>query len=214
MKKYNKRIQKMITDLIRSDYYTVAEICTNVGISERCFYYWQNSIAEFADAIKGAKKQQTERMVVEATRSLFRLIQGFYVDNYKTIYENSNKLDPDGKPIKTPKEWTVYHKYYPPKLAAIIFVLCNMDPEIWKNTFRHEITGKGGKDLIPARILSKAEWSKLTDDELKQLDYLLDKVEPKSDVPGLKRLSDKNGEIKLAEIEEKSEKVSSASIAK
>lgn len=155
MAKYSKKIVKQITGLIRADFYTIPELCSLSGISESTYHQWKKDHSEFSEQIKRAREVRDEKTVVEAKRSLFKLIEGFYVDNYKTIYENSGKLDHEGKPIKTPKEWTIYQKYYPPKLAAIIFVLCNLDPEHWKNIFRIiKVTGKNGKSLVPARVLS------------------------------------------------------------
>ena len=63
-------------------------------------------------------------------------------------------------------------KYYPPKLGAIIFALCNLDPENWKNIFRIEITGKNGSAIIPNKLFSitiagaRKALDKITDAEL------------------------------------------------
>ena len=48
-------------------------------------------------------------------------------------------------------------KHYQPNTAAVIFALTNADPDNWTNRQTSELTGKGGKDLIPARVLSKQE---------------------------------------------------------
>lgn len=42
-------------------------------------------------------------------------------------------------------------KHYPPDPMSIIYWLNNRDPENWRN--RKEITGAGGKDLVPPTIV-------------------------------------------------------------
>lgn len=181
MAKYSKKIISRITKLIGAEYYTVAEICSLVGISKDTYYTWLKEKPYFSDIIQKARKARDEKTVVAAKRSLFKLIEGFYAQNLKTVYADSGKKDTSGKPIKTPKEWTVYDKYYPPRLAAIIFVLCNLEPEVWKNTFRVEVTGKNGEPLkTPIFTVTNAR-------EL------------------LKKLSDEDLEIKCAELDKKLE---------
>jgi hypothetical protein len=149
MAKYNKQLVKRITNLIRSDFYTIPELCLLSGISESTYHNWKANKLEFSEEIQKARMIRDEKTIVAARRSLFKLIEGYYYENYKTIYENSGKVDPEGKPIRKAKEWTIYKKYYPPQLAAIIFALTNLDGEHWKNTFRVEVTGKNGSGITP-----------------------------------------------------------------
>mgnify|MGYP000850277328 CR=1 FL=1 len=156
MARYNKRIVKRICDLIRKDSYTIAEICASVRISERCYYYWQNNVAEFAEAIKEARDQYDEILVKEAKNSLLKLVKGYEVDEKKTVYVNGK----DGKPII--KEQTTVKKHIQPNVAATIFMLTNKAPDEYKNKQFSELTGKDGKDLVPpAKLLTKKEAKEL-----------------------------------------------------
>lgn len=153
--KYNKKIVKHIFDLIAKDSYTIAEICASVGISERCYYTWQEENAEFAEGIKKAREKYDETLVKEAKRSLIKLVKGYDVEETKVVYTEGK----DGKPKV--KEKTSIKKHFQPSVPATIFMLTNKAPEEYKNRQTSELTGKGGKDLIPARVLSKKEMQEL-----------------------------------------------------
>lgn len=160
MAKYSKRITNKICSLIKEDSYTVAEICLKAGISERSYYDWKNKYAEFADAIKKAEDDFNSLLVVEAKKSLMKLVQGFMVQEKKTVTVDSGRKDEEtGKPIVKVKEHTVAEKHYQPNPTAIIFTLTNRDPENWKNRQNTELTGKDGKDLITGSI-DVDEWIK------------------------------------------------------
>lgn len=163
-KKYTNKMLNRIVGLIESDSYTIAEICQKVGISERSFYNYQKEFAEFADAIKKAKDKFDELCIVEAKKSLVKLVAGYTVDETKTIYVDGK----EGRPKI--KEQTVTKKHYQPSLGAAIFVLTNKDPENWKNRQNNEITGKDGKDLIP-----EVDLSKIGKDQLKLVEEILKK---------------------------------------
>lgn len=144
--KYNKRIVQRICDLIRKDTYTVAELCANVGISDSSYYNWQANNEEFREAIKKAKEDFDATLVKEAKKSLIKLVQGYSVDETKTVYEPADKKSPDAKPKI--KEQTITKKHYQPNVAATIFMLTNKAPEEFKNRQNTELTGKDGKDLF------------------------------------------------------------------
>ena len=142
MPKYSKSIVKRICDLVSSDSYTIAEICSMVRISERCFYDWQANNAEFADSIARARHQFDEVIVKEAKNSLRKKVNGYEVDEKKTVYINGK----DGKP--TIKEQTTIKKHFQPDTEAIKVVLFNKAPDEYKNRQTNELTGKDGKDLF------------------------------------------------------------------
>jgi hypothetical protein len=185
MAKYNKQLVKRITNLIKSDYYTVNEICSLSGISESTFHQWKVDKPEFSESIKRAREIRDEKMVIAARRSLFKLIEGYYVENYKTVYENSGKLDLNGEPLRKAKEWTVFKKYYQPSFPAILFVLCNLEKETWKNPFRIEVTGKDGSAITPNSKYvitisgARKALAEMTDEELDKhlAESGLDKIE-------------------------------------
>ena len=158
MAKYNKKIAKRITDLIKQDSYTIAEICSIVKLSERCFYNWKKGNAEFADAIARARLQFDEILVEEAKTSLRKLVNGYDVEEKKTVYVNHSIADENGKTKQVPKikEQVIIVKHFQPDFEAIKFVLTNKAAEEYKNKVNSELTGKDGKDLFVS----------LTDEEL------------------------------------------------
>lgn len=141
-RKYSEKIAKRIFSLIEEDSYTVAEICANVGISARCYYYWIQEFAEFARGIKKARETFAEIKLVECERSLTKLINGYDYEEVKTVLVNDSKGQP------TIKEKTIMKKKVAPNLGAIIHFQTNKDPENWKNKQTTELTGKDGKDLF------------------------------------------------------------------
>ena len=141
-RKYSEKIANKIFSLIEEDSYTVAEICANVGISARCYYYWIQEFAEFARGIKKARETFAEIKLVECERSLTKLINGYDYEEVKTVLVNDSKGQP------TIKEKTIMKKKVAPNLGAIIHFQTNKDPENWKNKQTTELTGKDGKDLF------------------------------------------------------------------
>jgi len=145
MAKYTKEVLSKICSLIKDDSFTIAEICVNVGISERSFYGWKTKFAEFADAIKGAQDDFNSYLVAEAKKSLVKKIQGYTVQEVKCVTVDTRKLDDEGNPIYKQKEKTVIDKHFQPDTAAVIFTLCNRDPDNWKNRQSTDITSGGQK---------------------------------------------------------------------
>jgi len=144
MAKYSKKITARICDLISKDTYTISEICSIVGIAECTFYDWKASKSEFSEAITRARDQFDEILVKEAKNSLRKKVNGYDVDEKKTVYVN----DKDGKPKI--KEQTTIKKHFQPDTEAIKFVLTNKAAEEYKNRQNNELTGKDGKDLFAA----------------------------------------------------------------
>ena len=163
MAKYSKRIVNRICDLIAKDTYTVAEICAIVKISESCYYKWQAENVEFTERVKEARHKFDESILSSAKKSLVKLIEGYEYEEKKTI-----TID-DGQGRPKIKEQSIVKKHVSPSLGAIIHFQTNKAPDEWKNRQNTEITGKDGKDLIPARVLSKDEMQDLMN-ELKN-DY-------------------------------------------
>ena len=162
--KYSKAILKKICALIKKDTYTVAELCVQVGISEGSYYGWKNRFKEFEEQIKEAEDIRLKYFASEAKKSLLKKIQGYTVQEKKTVTVPGKVDEKTGTVTPKIKEQTVTDKHFQPDTGAIIFALCNTDPDNWKNRQSTELTGKDGKDLIPQPDLSK-----LTDDELRTL---------------------------------------------
>jgi transposase-like protein len=162
MAKYNKKIVDKICELIESDSYTIAEICEKVGIHKDTYYEWIKNKADFTDSIEKARQRFDEILVKEAKNSLRKLVNGYTVDETKTVYEPTSKTDSTAKPKI--KEQTITKKHFQPSVPAVIFALTNKASEEYKNRQHAELTGKDGKELIPARVLTKKEAKELLDD--------------------------------------------------
>lgn len=158
MAKYNKKIVTRICSLIEKDSYTITEICSLSGISESTYHEWKAKKPEFSEAIEKAKDKFDKQILADCEKSIAKLIRGYEYEEKKTIYTEGK----DGKPKV--KEQTSTKKHVSPSLGAIIHFQTNKDPETWKNRQTSELTGKGGKDLIPARVLSKQEMKQVLEE--------------------------------------------------
>lgn len=148
MAKYSKTIVKKIVGLIKSDRYTITEICKHVRISESTYYDWQKTKLEFSEAIKIANESFISDTLIECERSLVKLIKGYDYDEVRTITVDSGKRDVNNNPMPKIKEQTKTKKHVSPNLGALIHFQTNRDQENWKNRQTNEVTGKGGKDLF------------------------------------------------------------------
>lgn len=156
MAKYNKEIVEEITDLIKSDSYTVTEICKRVGIADCTYFEWQKEKPDFSEKIKKAKKERRKMYAVEAEKSLLKKIRGYEVVETKTVNRQKST------------EITTTTKHILPDTAAIIFALTNQDPENWKNKQYNEHTGKDGDDLFKS-----FDASKIPTENLKKVEKIL-----------------------------------------
>ncbi len=159
MAKYTKKMVDRIVEFVKTDTFTVAEICVKVGISRRVWYQWVDEHPEFAQALEDAARERLDKLVLEAKKSLMKKVKGYDAQETKVTTVPSGKLDVDGKtPIPKIKEQITTTKHVAPDTGAIIFVLTNGDPEHFKNRQNAELTGANGEPLIkPARILTKKE---------------------------------------------------------
>lgn len=168
MAKFCKKTVDMIVGLVKSDTYTIAEICRQVGITPKTYHQWVNDYPDFADAIEQAKAERMQAMVIEAKKSLMKKIQGYDVTETKVVTIPGKQKDEKGNPKPIIKEQTTTKKHIQPDTAAIIFTLTNGDPEHWRNRQSTEVTGKDGKDLFANK----------TDEELdKEIEELKRKLE-------------------------------------
>lgn len=168
MAKFSKKTVDMIVGLVKSDTYTIAEICRQVEITPKTYHQWVNDYPDFADAIEQAKAERMQAMVIEAKKSLMKKIQGYDVTETKVVTIPGKAKDEKGNPKPIIKEQTTTKKHIQPDTAAIIFTLTNGDPEHWRNRQSTEVTGKDGKDLFASK----------TDEELdKEIEELKRKLE-------------------------------------
>lgn len=92
------------------------QIATVLGVSEMTLNRWKHRYPEFMLALNGGKNNQ------RVERSLFELATGY---NYLTekIFMFRREV------IRVP-----YLKHVPPDLGAIMFWLCNRDPQRWSRS--------------------------------------------------------------------------------
>ena len=148
MAKFSKKTVDKIVGLVKSDTYTIAEICRQVGITPKTYHQWVNDYPDFADAIEQASEERMQFFVQEAKKSLLKKIQGYEVTETKVVTIPGKKKDERGNPKPEIKEQTTTKKHIQADTAAIIFTLTNGDPDHWRNRQSTEVTGKDGKDLF------------------------------------------------------------------
>ena len=105
---------------------------TAARVSERTFYYHLREDLQFLQLVKKAEQE----LVVDCKRSLTELVRGYEWDETTTETVPSK----DGKTTITKTK--VVHKKAAPNPTAIIFALCNRDPEHWQNRVNNELSGK------------------------------------------------------------------------
>ncbi|MDR2969288.1 MAG: hypothetical protein LBV32_06745 [Tannerellaceae bacterium] len=164
MAKYSRKIVDDICTLIRMDSYTVTEICEKAGIAKDTYYNWLKTKPDFSDAIKKAQDEFGELMLSEAKKSLVKMIRGYTVQEKHTTTADTGNKDENGKPIVRVKEHRIIEKHYQPVPAAVIFALCNLDPDNWKNRQENKVSGDIGiKSSL--ETLSDEELQKIVDGE-------------------------------------------------
>lgn len=113
---------------------------TAARVSHTTFYKHFNEDVEFNAKIKKAEQEYQEwydsQLVVDCKRSLLELVQGYEWEETTT----ESALDKNGKMVEVKKK--VVHKKAAPNPTAIIFALCNRDPENWKNRVAQDVNGK------------------------------------------------------------------------
>lgn len=114
--------------------------CKIGGITTTTFWKWMQEKEDFVKAVKKAEQAfedwQMNGILADAKKSLKTLINGLEYEEIKTEYEN----DKNGNP-RIRKQTRVTKKILP-NPTAVIFALCNRDPEHWQNRVSNEISGK------------------------------------------------------------------------
>lgn len=144
--------------------YTAEDACKIANVAPATYFSWVNKHIEFSEAVKRAKEAfeewQMKDLLKEAKKSLKTLICGLEYEEIKTEYEQ-NPLSPDAPKIKKQTRTT---KKVLPNATAVIFALCNRDPEHWQNRISNEIAGK-----IETEAKQTVSLAKVPDELLGQL---------------------------------------------
>ena len=113
---------------------------TAARVSKATFYAHLANDSDFSDRVKKAEQEYQDwydsQLVVDCKRSLIELVNGYEWDETTT----EHALNKAGKMVEVKKK--VVHKKAAPNPTAIIFALCNRDPEHWQNRVNNELSGK------------------------------------------------------------------------
>ncbi len=113
---------------------------TAARVGKTAFYAHLGNDANFAERVKKAEQEYQDwydsQLVVDCKRSLIELVNGYEWDETTT----EHALNKAGKMVEVKKK--VVHKKAAPNPTAIIFALCNRDPDNWKNRVAQDVNGK------------------------------------------------------------------------
>jgi transposase-like protein len=130
--KYSKELAERIAGLIESDQHTVDEICSLSGITRKTFYKWKRERFQFAGLITRVEDKKTEKEVVEAKRSLMKILKGFEIKEVRDQVKNL-------KNGEQKREITVITKSSDPEFKLIKFVLENKDSKHFRNAIHRAL---------------------------------------------------------------------------
>ena len=148
-----ERVKKICDAIERGE--TLERAAQLGGITYKTVNEWMNTKSEFGDAVKRAQQAyedwEYKQLLSDAKKSLKSLILGIEYEETKTTYE------PDPRNPANPriKSQVVTTKRIPPNATALIFALCNRDPEHWQQKVTNEVTGKVTTDSEPVISLKK-----------------------------------------------------------
>ncbi len=144
------KVEKICNAIAQGKSHKDAMFIANVPKST--FYEHLAEDAYFADRVKKAEAEYQQwydtQLVGECKRSLIELVCGYEWDETTT----ESTTDKNGKSVIVKTK--VVHKKAAPNPTAIIFALCNRDPENWKNRINNEVSGKIETENKPGITLS------------------------------------------------------------
>lgn len=178
-----KELKDQIIDYIREngliDYKgaRVKDICERFGIDRKTFYNWKKN-STFSTHIKEAKEEFKGNLERRVVGPLIKCAEGFMAKNKQV----RSLLGKDDTPIR--KEVVESEIYIKPSVAAIIFLLTNINPEIWKQRIV-----QNQDDVQTADKGNQIDMSALPDDLVFKItdminNYESDKKEPEPPAAG------------------------------
>lgn len=96
-------------------------LCRKFGITWQTLQNWRRDDPVFDKAYRDAERHYLSSIVVDARKSLHRLVRGYEYEEVKT----SETIDPSGQVTET--ERTVRTVHVPPNIKAIELILRNQD---------------------------------------------------------------------------------------
>lgn len=141
---------------------TEYEIATVFGVAEPTISVWKKTRPDFLAAMQAGRAEA----VATAAHSLFRVGNGFSIDEEKLIPNRVKEYDPDTGKIS--KEYTEVlrvpvTRYFPPNVTALLKFLAAKYPEVWGD--RSEVVHSG-------RINHSLDASTLSKKKLKMLQQI------------------------------------------
>lgn len=113
---------------------------TAARVSYTTFYAHLKTDNEFIESVKKAEAEYQQwydsQLVVDCKRSLIELVRGYEYD------ETTTETGIDARTGKNVTKTKIVHKKVAPNPTALIFALCNRDPEHWQNRVNTELSGK------------------------------------------------------------------------
>jgi len=109
-----------VAEKIASEGCSVAQIASAIGVSPETIYNWMKKKPQFNTAVTRGRNS----MIHECTNRLLRKAKGY------TILEKTYSKNGATGEMEVVKE---VEKYIAPDTGALVFILCNKDPEHWKN---------------------------------------------------------------------------------
>lgn len=135
---------------------------TAARVGKTAFYSHLKDDADFAERVKKAEKDYQDwydtQLVVDCKRSLLELVRGYEYD------ETTIETGVDARTGKKVEKKKIVHKTVGPNPTAIIFALCNRDPEYWQNKINNEVSGK-----VETESKNSVSLEKVSDDLLGQV---------------------------------------------
>ena len=138
------------------------DACTAAMVGKTAFYSHLKDDANFAERVKKAEKEYQDwydtQLVVDCKRSLLELVRGYEYD------ETTIETGVDARTGKKVEKKKIVHKTVGPNPTAIIFALCNRDPDHWQNKINNEVSGK-----VETESKNSVSLEKVSDDLLGQV---------------------------------------------
>lgn len=163
--KYDPDVMPKLAEGYAMDGCIDVQIAERLGIGVSSFYKWQKKFPEFREAVKRGKEPVNADLKMAMVKSAL----GYFVDEEQTV----TFLDVKTRQPKAFKK-IMTKKYVPPSTTMQIFLAKNRMPELFRDVKRYELTGKDG---APVAVSSSPDLSRLSEEELRELDRILEKAE-------------------------------------
>jgi transposase-like protein len=148
--KYSATLVERISELFATGEHTIADVCTQVGITESTFFKWKTEKSEFSESLKRAESTRLAAFAQMARSGLAKLLDVHEVEETTTEY-----VDKGGKPVVKSKKVT--KRKFMPSAVAVIFALKNLDSENFKDKQEVEHKGEVGVNWHETRTYEGGE---------------------------------------------------------